>query len=215
LGKYARLLQKEASRYEAEVRVDGKSVATATHEKPLTLTPPAGSKVEVTVRGQGRAYCHWWAEGLPLREDVHEEDSDLRVRRRLLDRHGNAIERIRLGDVVVVELSLANAEPVDNVVVSDLLPAGLEIENPRLATRDGAVASKASMPAFEPSHVERRDDRLLVFADFGNAGTRTYQYAARAVACGRFRLPPVSAHAMYRPDVRSTHGAGHVEVFRE
>ena len=215
LGKYVRYLKTEEPAYQAELRVGGAKLASLTHKQSITLSPQGmgGKRIEVGVKGKGSLYYCWWAEGIPLGDDAKEVDNGLKVRRRVLSRDETAqdLSKIKQGEVVIVEISVRNFEAVANVVISDLLPAGLEIENPRIATRD-AAAVQASRGRFTPKHVEMRDDRLLLFADFGSAGEHVYRYAARAVTRGRFRLPPINAVCMYRPGLSSTHGAGHIEV---
>ena len=46
-------------------------------------------------------------------------------------------QQIRQGDLVIAEITLnALDKALENVIVADLLPAGLEIENPRLESRE-------------------------------------------------------------------------------
>ena len=109
----------------------------------------------------------------------------------------------------MVEISVHNKKRLQNLVINDLLPAGFEIENPRIATRDSMPWAKGS--SFTPQRVEMRDDRLLLFADL-RPGSHVYRYIVRAVTRGRFRLPAISAFCMYDPDITSVHGAGTVII---
>ena len=59
------------------------------------------------------------------------------------------------------------------------------------------------------SHVELRDDRLLLFADQLPAGIYTYSYLAQATTVGEFQLPPVHAEGMYTPE-RFGHSASSI-----
>ena len=222
-GKYARRVSTDTTELEAEVTVDGERLASFTHKDQVLLKPEklGGRDVKVHLKGQGLLYYFWAAEGVPASGKVAEKDNGLKVRRRLLTREGAAVDldAIPQGEVVVIELAVTNDRPVRNVVISDLLAAGLEIENPRLATRDADEADEqqAFRPikdadALAPQRVEMRDDRLLLFADLGPARTRRYRYVARAVTRGRFHLPAVSAFCMYRPSIASVHGAGSIQV---
>ena len=96
---------------------------------------------------------------------------------------------------------------IKNVVVTDILPAGLEIENPRIAGERGMdwVKNQAT-----PSHFDIRDDRINLFVDAGVK--QEFYYLARAVSKGKFVLGPVSADAMYSLESRSYNGAGMVTV---
>lgn len=107
-----------------------------------------------------------------------------------------------------ITLESTNGLTIDNVVVTDLLPAGLEIENPRLTEqRDMAWIQKPSVP----DHLDLRDDRINFYTT-ATGTQQTFYYLARAVSKGRFVIGPVSADAMYNNDYRSYNGAGMVTI---
>ncbi|MCG7859798.1 hypothetical protein MD537_22660, partial [Flavihumibacter sediminis] len=101
----------------------------------------------------------------------------------------------RQNDLVVVQLTLekAYAGAIDNVVITDLLPAGFEIENPRIKDIPGMDWIK---DAGTPTAMDIRDDRLHLFVDATN-NRQVYYYTVRAVSPGTFQQGPVSADAMY------------------
>ena len=139
-----------------------------------------------------------------------EEDAGLRVRRQYLNRNGQAISTFRQNDLIVVKISLvsANGTPVENVVVTDLLPAGFEIENPRLTEeRNMAWIKKPTTP----NYFDIRDDRINYYTT-ANGVEKTFYYMVRAVTKGTFTLGPVSADAMYSADYRSYNGGGKLRV---
>ena len=142
---------------------------------------------------------------------MQETDNHLKVRRRFLSRGDNQLDTqaILHGEIVIVEITVESTQRLDNLVINDLLPAGFEIENPRLATRDALPWLANS--SFTPQRIEMRDDRLVIFADL-SAGKHVYRYVVRAVTRGRFRLPPITAFCMYDPEIASAHGAGTVSV---
>ncbi len=98
---------------------------------------------------------------------------------------------------------------MDNVVVEDLLPAGFEVENPRLATSEKIDGSSDEM--IDPVNIDIRDDRLVLFLDT-KSGTEHYRYIVRAVTKGDFVLPAVKAETMYDPTIFSVNGQGRVQV---
>ena len=223
LGKYARHLHKQRTDLSAEATLDGQRLAAFTHRDKVVLQPKdaGGKAVEVTTTGTGTLYYYWGAEGIPLADDAVAKDEGLEVRRRFLSRQGKELDsrRIPHGEVVVVEIALKAARPVRNLVINDLLPAGFEIENPRLATSEKfplpTLATPSPAPVARPlcpDRVERRDDRLIIFTDVHTTRTLYHRYLVRAVTRGRFCLPAVNASAMYDPGIRSIHGAGTVEI---
>ena len=50
-------------------------------------------------------------------------------------------------------------------------------------------------------HVERRDDRVDLFATRLDVGRHTFSYIARATTAGTFRTAPAHAEEMYEPEV--------------
>jgi len=92
------------------------------------------------VRGTGRVFYYWWQEGVPAGGRVVEQDRNMTVRRRYtrggkpvaVDREGRVL--FDQGETYVVEIAVRAHRPAVNVAIADLLPAGLEIANPRIAT---------------------------------------------------------------------------------
>ena len=62
------------------------------------------------------------------------------------------------------------------------------------------------------SHVERRDDRLLLFADELPPGIHERSFVARATTPGRFLSRPAQAEEMYSPEVFGRSDGGIFEV---
>ena len=118
-----------------------------------------------------------------------------------------------LGQVIHTRILLTNSSDrrVDNIVLVDRLPAGWEIENPRLGRSDDAqwVAKDAQWKA---DHMEIRDDRIELFGGLGRGETVEVVYAARAVAAGQFAEPPVEAEAMYDPQIWARAGGSRIQV---
>jgi uncharacterized protein YfaS (alpha-2-macroglobulin family) len=116
---------------------------------------------------------------------------------------------------VKVELTVESAAALENVVIEDLLPAGLEIENPRLVTqapahRDGADEPGAAggPPRFDDRRLDVRDDRLILVGHLSAKGAARYVYTSRAVAPGAFVVPPVRGECMYDAGTSSISGGG-------
>jgi hypothetical protein len=113
----------------------------------------------------------------------------------------------------VVKLTLTSSvDRLDYVAVSDLLPAGFEIENPRLSE---ATAYPFVRNASIPDYMDIRDDRINLYTGFrGGKRQHLFYYAVRAVTAGDFVYPPVTAEAMYDGQYSSTHGLGKLRVAR-
>ncbi|GAA4372511.1 alpha-2-macroglobulin [Hymenobacter koreensis] len=179
----------------------------------LTVSNVANRRLSLKTQGSGALYYFWTLEGISPTGQVREEDQFLQVRRQFLDRSGQPMGRaeFRQNDLVVVKITLQAAETageVPNVAITDLLPAGLEIENPRIgAVRELTWATDAATP----DYLDVRDDRINLFTT-ATSKPKSFYYLARAVSKGTFKLGPVSADAMYNAEYHSYSGAGTVRV---
>ena len=117
--------------------------------------------------------------------------------------------RLLAGDLAVAAHIHSERQcDVDNIVITDMLPAGFEIENPRTKEIPGMEWIKE---ASTPTALDVRDDRINLFVDLSST-RQTYYYAVRAVSPGIYRMGPVSAEAMYNGEYHSYHGAATIEV---
>ncbi|UFH55148.1 alpha-2-macroglobulin [Spirosoma sp. KNUC1025] len=208
LGRLAR--QTASSTATATLSANGKLLGTMNNALLNLKRVPTNVPLNLQVNGTGNAYYFAQVEGVPVTGKIPEEDNGLRVRREYLTRDGQPVNEIRQNDLVVVKITLTstNGLNVENVVVTDLLPAGLEVENPRLTEpRDMTWIKNPSTP----EHFDLRDDRINFYTT-ASGTQQTFYYLARAVSKGRFLVGPVSADAMYNAEYRSYHGAGTVMV---
>ncbi|HEY1955984.1 MAG TPA: MG2 domain-containing protein [Polyangiaceae bacterium] len=134
------------------------------------------------------------------------------------------------GDLVVVDVLLESAEPEEQVVIEDPLPAGLEAIDFDFATtgQNHAVSDRVrtdvkpprdavdvGMPFRETTyHREMKDDRVLTFVPHVLPGMYHFRYLARATAVGTYVMPPTSASCMYTPDIFGRTAASSFEVRR-
>ncbi|NLI14919.1 MAG: hypothetical protein GX409_01395, partial [candidate division Zixibacteria bacterium] len=105
---------------------------------------------------------------------------------------------------------VATFQDLSYVIINDMLPAGFEIENPRLAT-SGRLPW---LPAddWKVSYMDIRDDRVLLFSDLWARQKQTYHYLIRVISAGEFSIPPVAAECMYDPTIASAASSGQVII---
>ena len=97
---------------------------------------------------------------------------------------------------------------VENVAITDMLPAGFEIENTRLTEMPNMSWIKDEA---HPYYKDVRDDRINMFTTV-TATRKDYYYMVRAVSPGVYQLGPVMADAMYDGDYHSYNGAGIIKI---
>ncbi|SHM08763.1 alpha-2-macroglobulin family protein [Hymenobacter psychrotolerans] len=210
LGKLAK--KNAGSTVVASLLADGKAIGNFSG-KDLTVSNVANRQLQLRTSGKGSLYYFWETEGISPTGQVREEDAYLQVRRQFLDRNGNLVgsTSFKQNDLVVVKITIQSAETageVKNVAITDLLPAGLEIENPRIgAVRDLTWAKDAA----QPDYMDVRDDRINLFTTV-TPTPQSFYYLCRAVSKGTFKLGPVSADAMYNAEYHSYAGSGVVRV---
>ncbi len=163
----------------------------------------------------GAAFYSLRVRGIPTDAAFAPASDGLELERRIRGRDGGGLDHVEQGDLLVLEIQLrSTAGRVENVVVQHLLPSGLEVENARLATTEKAARARDELRIadLQATHLDVRDDRLLIFTDLPDAKPRSFRALLRAVAPGRFRLPPLQAEAMYDGTVRATGDRGTLEV---
>ncbi len=211
LGKIAQRANK--TKANASVLVDGKAIAS-TNGKDLNVNLKKYLRQATKLKVEGTGGYYYFAEvsGITADGSFKEEDSYLRVRRSFYTRSGKPITNniFKQNDLIVVELTLQTQynTDVENVVVTDILPAGFEIENSRLYEMPDIKWAKN---IDHPQHEDFRDDRVNMFGT-ARKKTQHFYYMVRAVTPGTYRMGPVQADAMYNGAFHSYNGAGTIKV---
>jgi hypothetical protein len=210
LGKYAQRMKGGVREYEGAITLPGGATEAFDHKKDHTWDIARGEMGDVTLvnKGPGLLYYSFESEGVPVDSAEYyrklaSRNQGMKVTREWLDDKGEALNpsTVKQNDLVVARITLEpNGHSYDNIVIEDLLPAGLEVENPNLDTAQTLpwLTSKFDWCARR----DIRDDRVLLFTK-PVSGTSVFCYLARAVTPGKFTVPPVSAEAMYDPEIRS------------
>jgi uncharacterized protein YfaS (alpha-2-macroglobulin family) len=213
LGKIA---GRDASgRISADIFTNGKKIGSINKNRRIFSGSIDPDNTKINASGSGRAYYFWIAEGIPKELELKTTDNFIKVRRNFFDANGNPVTNntFRQGDLIIVEVTLELLErnsTVENIAITDLLPAGLEVENPRIRKSKSLGWLKNQN---RPEHFDYRDDRINIFTDFDGSGDdKRFYYLARAVTKGKFTMGQISAVAMYDGEYHSYSGGGSVTV---
>lgn len=200
----------EAADYEGKVWWDDSLVCSFdTANKVVDLEGGEGKEVKIQIDGKGPCYYYWNFSGIRKGADIEEYDRGLSVRRIYLDQFD--YKNIKQGDVILAKIAMtALTDNLDNVIVTDMLPAGFEIENPRLKSTTSIDWIRKS--SITPDYMDIRDDRLNIYLNLRKGRTVEFYYMLRAVTIGKFVLPPIKAEAMYDPFKSSVANSGEVKV---
>jgi uncharacterized protein YfaS (alpha-2-macroglobulin family) len=113
------------------------------------------------------------------------------------------ITKAKQNDRFVVLLKVTEPKPqFARVALTDYVPAGFEIDNPRLVSSGDTGTLDWISDAGSPVHTEFRDDRFVAAFERRKDDSPTYTvaYIVRAVAPGSYVLPQAVVEDMYRPD---------------
>ncbi|VCU71308.1 hypothetical protein PIGHUM_03389 [Pigmentiphaga humi] len=120
---------------------------------------------------------------------------------------------LQSGEVLVVKLDVASDRRIEDALVVDRVPAGLEVENMNLTQGAdmadwsvGGVRVADALTDGRIKHREFRDDRYV--AAVSVEGPVSVFYRARVVTPGRYVVPAPVVEDMYRPEIRAVGSAG-------
>ncbi len=230
LTAYFRAYEKDVPNFSAEIRIAGENILQEAFQGRTTdlrraeapLNRFAAQKdlaVDIAKQGPGRLYYGLRTTYYPL-QPGGTRDEGLTIQKTIAPHetsNGHTASSFRPGEVVQIVLRVITAQERHFVVVDDPLPAGFEAINPRLLTTSRADQNYSESEGhgwwrtgFD--HVEKHDDRVLLFATWLPAGEHVYKYQARATTPGTFTLPSTHGEEMYTPEVFGRFQGGVVEI---
>jgi len=123
-----------------------------------------------------------------------------------LDGEPVSLESVEQNARYVIVVTVQEAEPLlGHLVVEDRLPAGFQIENPRLIPSSGAGALPWIKTMGQPEHTAFRDDSFMAAFALDSPNRRSpatlrMAYVVRAVMPGGYVQGGAKVTDMYRPD---------------
>jgi hypothetical protein len=173
---------------------------------PLTVTNSGDTSLDAVIS----------VSGAPTSPEPAAEHG-FKLERQFFTLGGEAadIGKAKQNDRFVVLLTVTEPQPrFARVALTDYVPAGFEIDNPRLVSSgDTGTLGWITNPG-APTYTEFRDDRFVAAFErrSGDPTTYTVAYVVRAVSPGNYVLPQAAIEDMYRPDRFGRTDTGAVEV---
>ncbi|HEX6738186.1 MAG TPA: alpha-2-macroglobulin family protein, partial [Vicinamibacteria bacterium] len=210
----------------------GRSTATQSRDlemKDVLARGAAGERLDLAFQRQGTGTLHYVAR-LKYAADAPQAaalDQGFAIERAYTlsaaATGAPALTSYRAGDLVKVTLTLRLTKERRFVAVSDPLPAGFEPVESWFATTARDLVQQQQEQESGGSwgewwrrggfdHVERHDDRVLLFATRLAEGEHVFSYVARATTAGTFHVAPAHAEEMYEPEVFGRTPSTTVEV---
>jgi uncharacterized protein YfaS (alpha-2-macroglobulin family) len=207
----ARALAKE----KLAIEVDGEPIRTALYRsykagelagKPLKLTNTGDAPVQVVVS----------ISGSPMVPEPAASNG-FKIERNYYTLDGKPADpaKAKQNDRFAVVLKITEAKPeYGHIMVSDYLPAGLEIDNPNLVSSGDSGTLDWIEDGVEAANAEFRDDRFTAAVDRAtdSKSVFTVAYVVRAVSPGKYVLPQAYVEDMYNPSRYGRTGTGSIDV---
>ena len=195
--------------------IDGAPVRTAAY-RSYKAEQMVGKPVKITNTGDAPVQVVVSVGGSPLTPEPAASNG-FRIERNYFTLDGKPadVSKVRQNDRFAVVLKITEAKPeFGHIMVSDYLPAGLEIDNPRLVSSGDSGTLDWIEDGEEPENTEFRDDRFTAAIDRAadDKAVFTVAYVVRAVSPGKYVLPQAYVEDMYNPSRYGRTGTGTVEV---
>jgi uncharacterized protein YfaS (alpha-2-macroglobulin family) len=183
------------------------------YQSELTGVPIAGQAVTLHNTSPRVLFATIAVRGIPAAASEEAESAGLTMSVNYVDEGGSPVDvsKLKQGTDVMVNVEVRNGTnlTIDNIALTQMMPAGWEIQNDRMegvaATGDHDDNKTSKSPwdwsreggHRKPDYVDIRDDRVLQY--FGLKAGESIRFTTRVNAAyrGRYYLPSIQAEAMY------------------
>ena len=180
-----------------------------------TLLDKAGTSASVELKNTGKStlFARIITEGIPEQGEEKAYANGVSLAVSYVDLNGRPVNVAQLEQgtnfSAVVTVKNPSARGYNNLVLSEIFPAGWEILNTRFLNESVTDSLSAGV-----NYQDIRDDRVYSYIDRLPAGSQvTVKINLCAVYPGRFYLPPVYCEAMYDYLIRANTAGQEVTVF--
>ncbi|NND95669.1 MAG: hypothetical protein HKN45_12475, partial [Flavobacteriales bacterium] len=206
--------------------LDGAEISSGRSQltfKSFQLEPKRSGNLKIQNNSGGPLYARLIQSGIPSRETVKAEQSNIELEVRYLDMKGQEmdINKIEQGTEFYVDLTVSNPnteDPLENLALSVVLPSGWE---PNIDRMD-APTQEAETDV--PDYMDIRDDRVLLFFGLDKKDEhrryrwrkwrKHFRFTVNASYSGDYYMPGPQVESMYDQDVFDRKAGRTVQVFR-
>jgi len=215
----ARALAKDAQTVSLTIATAGQAGTESTRgalNRSYRQGDLSARSVTVTNTGDSTVQAVVTVTGAPLLPEPAAEKG-FKIERKYYTLAGKPADptKAKQNERFAVVLKMTEPQPqFGRIIVADYLPAGFEIDNPRLVSSGDTGTLAWIEDAQEPVNAEFRDDRFSAAFErkAGDPSVFTVAYVVRAVSSGRYVHPQAFVEDMYRPDRFGRTATGTIEV---
>lgn len=191
---------RESQSKDLKIKIDG-----------VGVIPDEAGKISLSSEQVSRGFKVWHNSKIPVfvtveavgnRHTVTKIDNGLVIDKVWYNESGEYVAfdgntlHAKQGDLFTVTLRIWPSKTNDSnsdVMITDLLPSGFEIENVEL--------QRPIENSREATFTESMDDRFVAHFDYISNKPTIYSYTVRAVYAGEMILPDAHAEMMYKPEI--------------
>jgi hypothetical protein len=175
----------------------------------MSELPPGKNNLMIITSGNGKLN-YWISYEYRLEGNQPGRLNGLRVERKIqrvndsevLKKMGLTAEEepleVQPGQVFDIGLEIITDHPVNNVMITDPLPAGFEAIDNRFNTSNSALQAQTDSWNINYQTIYR--DRIFAYADSLEAGVYQLHYLVRSVTPGEFLWPGAKAYLQQAPE---------------
>lgn len=224
-------LQPTPPRFQSTVKLGGKTIANGRFQgyglpsqsfKVPTAQLPKG-KQTLTIQKTGNGQLHYWVaygyrprglsagrlNGLRVIREVRPANEEQVLYQFSLNPKEDEFQ-VSTGQVFDVGLKIITDHPVDQVVITDPLPAGLEAIDASFQT--STPYFKAKGDSWQIGYQTIYPDRVVATGDRLEPGVYSFHYLVRSVTPGVFLWPGATAYLQHTPEEMGRTGAGVLRI---
>ncbi|MFZ6801713.1 alpha-2-macroglobulin family protein [Undibacterium sp. Di24W] len=190
---------------------DGSSTISSKNSESRSFDPALAIKgITLENKGTNPLWIELEASGYPLKLPIPSTEK-ISLERKWFTVAGKPWNggNLKVGDMLIVRVTAKSKQVIEDAMVIDHIPAGLEVENLNISQGPQAgefsidgVNLAAAMADERIKHKEYRDDRFVAAVRLNGNAINLF-YMLRVVTPGRFHVPGTYAEDMYRPDIRA------------
>ena len=169
------------------------------------------NNVKVINRGKGDLFWYSSWKGVPVKKDYNEGSfGGIEIARGFYNKQGDIFdsEETLQGDVfnIVIDINNKLDKKIENVVLTQIIPAGWEIINP---SYNGNVLSG------NYNNYIIRDDRVIWFFDLYSKEKRTFEFFVTSTLPGKYILPKAYCETVDEYGIKAYTRSYYIKVKRQ
>ncbi len=178
----------------AESGVEKINVDKPVHLQSLTNFPDKGSKVLVTNTSDRVLYATVNINGIPQAGEEKSSRSGMAIKIKYTDMEGDRVDitQLRQSTNFIAHVTVRNHSDfkIDNLALSQIVPSGWQIHNPRMSQGEDDVLADVDFQ-------DIRDDRIYTYFNLKRGESKQFKVQLNASFLGHYYLPGVHVEAMY------------------